>query len=178
MNNPHSHVLIKSLQKQEGPNWCYSAVVQAIIKYYNNIDLPQHGIAQTVAAINKLNKPLTNKNMSCMRDPYTFLQQHGYISSTFKSKTIPWEHITSNINEGYPIIIRIAKHYAIISGYSINPTIGNQILILDPILPNGGPVAMLHSVFNKHGLQTDYEHTGVPVYERMNGYILTDRPTS
>ena len=172
MNTPRSHVLIKSLQQQEGPNWCYSAVVQAIIQYYKNIEIPQSNIARTIAQINK------NNNMECMRDPYTFLQDNGYISSTFKKKSISWEVITSNINEGYPIIIRVAKHYAIISGYSINPTIGNQILILDPILPNGGPVAMLHSVFNKHGLQTDYEHTGKPVYERMNGYILTDRPTS
>lgn len=178
MNNSHSHVLNITMLKQEEPNWCYSAVVQSIIKYYNNIDLPQHGIAQTVAAINKLNKPLTNKNMSCMRDPYTFLQQHGYISSTFKSKTIPWEHITSNINEGFPIIIRVSKHYAIICGYSINTATGNQILILDPILPSGGPVAMLYDTFNLRGIETDYEHTGKLAYERLNGYILTDKPTT
>lgn len=169
MPENYIHIIMK---QQEGPNWCYSSIIEAIVKYYNkrpnNISLTQRNIASIVA---------NNSCINGMQDPYKFLNGRGYIAGLTTAK-LAWTTITNEIDAGRPIILLVGEHYIILNGYKGNSLKDpNRILyFLDPLLPGGGPVPVKGTDFVTYGFPTDYKHTGKKSYEPQRGYILTKAP--
>jgi hypothetical protein len=165
-------ILPVTMKQQEGPNWCYSSVIQAIVRYYNkrpnNTRLNQRNIATVVAE---------NRCINGMQDPYYFLNGRGYIAGIY-DKSLTWKVITEEIEKGHPIILLVGQHYIILHGYSGNSSRdpNRKLYFLDPLLENGGPVIVNGRDFIDNGFPTDYKHTGLDSYERQQGYILTKPP--
>ena len=166
-------ILPVTMKQQEGPNWCYSSVIQAIVRYYNkrpnNTRLNQRNIATVVAE---------NRCINGMQDPYAFLYGRGYVAGIYE-KSLTWDIITEQINAGFPIILLVGKHYIILRGYSGNSSRdpNRKLYFLDPLLPDGKTDPLDGSEFIRYGFPTDYEHFGRLVYERQRGYILTKPPS-
>lgn len=162
---PELHITMK---QQEGPNWCYSSVIEAIVKYYNkiphNTQLTQHNIATIVAG----------KCINGMQDPYNFLDKRGYIAGISTGK-LSWKTITQEIDSGHPIILLVGQHYILLIGYNGKSSKDSErtLVFLDPLLQKGGPVIVSGTDFVNNGFSTDYKYTGIPQYERQRGYILT-----
>jgi hypothetical protein len=165
-------IITMKMKQQEKPNWCYSSVIQAIIRYYNKIPnntrLNQRNIASIVAH---------NGCINGMQDPYAFLDGRGYIAGIFR-KSLTWNVITQQIDAGHPIILLVGKHYIILNGYSGSSSHDRyrELYFLDPLKPEGKIVTVKGTDFNHYGFPTDYKHTGLDSYEIQHGYILTQSP--
>jgi len=165
-------ILPVTMKQQEGPNWCYSSVIQAIVRYYNkrpnNTRLNQQNIATLVAE---------NRCINGMQDPYYFLNGRGYIAGIY-DKSLTWKVITEEIEKGHPIILLVGQHYIILHGYSGNSSRdpNRKLYFLDPLKPEGTIVTVKGTEFSNYGFPTDYKHTGLESYEIQHGYILTQSP--
>ncbi len=148
-----SNVLIITMQQQKGPNWCYSSVIQSIVRYYNkrpnNTRLNQRNIASIVAG---------NTCINGMQDPYYFLHDRGYIAG-LSTKKLTWDVITQQIDAGFPIILLVGEHYIILYGYNGNGyrDPNRKLYFLDPLLPTGKHVELNGSEFVNNGFPTDYK---------------------
>ncbi len=168
---PNKTITMK-MKQQEGPNWCYSSVIQAIVRYYNKIPtntrLNQRNIATLVAE---------NRCINGMQDPYYFLNRRGYIAGIYK-KSLTWKVITEEIDKGHPIILLVGKHYIILNGYNGSSSHDRyrELYFLDPLKPEGTTVTVKGTDFSNYGFPTDYKHTGLESYEIQQGYILTQSP--
>jgi hypothetical protein len=161
------------VKKQESDNWCYASVIQALVRYYSNTNITQNTIASTY---------------NCrygMQDPVEYLSYHGYIIPTNKNNLlygykgiVPWNILINEINSGRPIISYVGKHYVLLVGYDGKSSrdTNRKYIFIDPLIPSE-LIEVPYDTLKYSGFLTNYEHTGIPSFESVKGYYLTQQPS-
>ena len=152
--NPHltrearPNLLPVLCQPQQKTNWCWAAVAQAVIQYYEHRVVSQEELADSFTEGGRAHDEEA--------DPWLALGTHR--SGSDVHSMISWDAVTDEINRGFPIVGYVGPknnaHYILIVGYTgrsyRDPN--RRYIILDP--ERGGTRLPLssHQLMNYHDM--------------------------
>jgi hypothetical protein len=151
--------------RQEKSNWCYAAVTQMIIKYYNpGIEIPQCDIVSDISG---------NPSNNDKQDPYEYLLANKYIKECIPKPNIARKIIKEQIDGDNPILVLIGGHYTLLIGYSDKQFRGDddKTFFLDPLKD-------IHTIVSgavKH-VSVNYESKPLDELEPIRGYCILQNP--
>ncbi|MCG8606212.1 DUF4157 domain-containing protein, partial [bacterium] len=134
-------------QPQKKTNWCWAAVAQAVIQYYEKRVVSQEDLADQFTHGQAYDEEA---------DPWAALGNHA--SEAREHSMIPWEHLTREIDKGCPILGYVGPkhnaHYILIVGYtgrsSRDPN--RRYIILDPKREGKRQSLSYDELKNYHGM--------------------------
>lgn len=153
------------LIKQEKSNWCYAAVTQMIIKYYNpGIEIHQCDIVRDITR---------DSDNNDKQDPYEYLAANKYIKDCFTKPNIPRKVIIEQIEGNNPILVLIGGHYTLLIGYSNKQYKGDddKTFFLDPLKDT--PTIVSKAVTH---VSVNYESKALDEVEPIRGYCILQNP--
>lgn len=187
------HIIIREskIHLQEKSQWCYAAIAQLVVHYYQDKLIKQSDIVKRVMA---LATPPTSKSVekddNLPQDPYKYLNEMHHIRRSFDDSAPDPFIIRSEIDKGRPIIVRIgcpaSGHYMLIVGYSDDSTVSkrvadssvSRVFYIDPLKKK---YTVAHGSDANSRVDCEYEDAKGETHrakDNITGYHLTQPATS
>ncbi len=142
-----AQINIFSMQQQLESEWCWAAVAQAIKTFFSpTAELTQCRIAQPVLTVEQSIAAATNccENPAACNVPATLQDALNVTQNLNKivDSSVPFDQVKSELTDGHPIGVRIQwsngqAHFIAIDGYREFSSGAQQVLVADPLMPNG-----------------------------------------
>ena len=178
MAQPSRKIIQINKERQEGSNYCYAAVLKAVVQLYE----PKTPISQgQICSFYQRGGPQKNE----IQDPIDYLQSRGMLNgddgyALENSTPIPDNVVVNEINNGRPIIVFVDNgHYVLLHGYEGNygprgfSRNGGNYVFYDPIEPDKQKMIKSSDAI----FYSNYESGKKDVPLSINGYYLTQPPT-